>query len=214
MSATPANRALQDLFRTVAAGDSAGAIQLLATSPQLASASITVGATRAQSTPFFLDDIGRIVYAGDTALHIAAAAYDLAVVKVLLKLGAAVNAANRRGAQPLHSAAVGSPSSRRWNPTAQAKVIVHLIGAGADPNAVDRNGAAPLHRAVRTRCAGAVAVLLANGANPRQRNKSGSTPLHLAGLTTGRGGTGLPEAREQQAQIKALLEDALSVCPK
>jgi hypothetical protein len=36
-------------------------------------------------------------------------------------------------------------------------------------------------------------------------DRAGSTPLHLAIQTTGRGGSGSPEAREQQAGIVTLL---------
>ena len=79
------------------------------------------------------------------------------------------------------------------------------MSVGADPNAVDRSGVAPLHRAVRTRSLAAVRALLDGGARPRQPNKSGSTPLHLAVQTTGRGGSGSPQAREQQASIVRLL---------
>jgi ankyrin repeat protein len=79
------------------------------------------------------------------------------------------------------------------------------VSAGADPNALDRSGVAPLHRAVRTRSLAAVRALLNGGAHPRQSNKSGSTPLHIAVQTTGRGGSGSPQAREQQAGIVRLL---------
>lgn len=73
--------------------------------------------------------------------------------------------------------------------------------AGADPNAVDRSGVAPLHRAARLRSFAAVRPLVSGGADPMRRNRSGSTPLHLAVQTTGRGGSGSPEARRQQADI-------------
>lgn len=42
------------------------------------------------------------MYAGDTALHLAAAAHQPDLVRTLLQMGADVDAANRRGAQPLH----------------------------------------------------------------------------------------------------------------
>ena len=80
------------------------------------------------------------------------------------------------------------------------------IAAGADPNAVDKSGVTPLHRAVRTRCAAAVKVLLDGGADVRCRNNNGSTPMQIATRTTGRGGSGSPEAKAQQAQIVRLLE--------
>jgi ankyrin repeat protein len=117
-----------------------------------------------------------------------------------------VRARNRRGAEPLHAAAVGSPVSPAWNPPAQAATIALLIEAGADPDAVDMDGVTPLHRAVRTRCAAAVAALLDGGADAARRNKGGSTPLRLAGLTTGRGGSGSPEAKAQQQEILRLLQ--------
>jgi ankyrin repeat protein len=91
---------------------------------------------------------------------------------------------------------------------AQAATIALLIEAGADPNATNKNGAAPLHRAVRTRCAAAVEALLAGRADPRLKNKSGSVPMGLAERTTGRGGSGSPEAKAQQEEIVRLLRKA------
>ena len=84
-------------------------------------------------------------------------------------------------------------------------MIEYLLSVGADPNAVDNAGVAPLHRAVRTRSLAAVRALLDGSANPRQPNQSGATPLHLAVQTTGRGGSGSPHARTQQAGIVRLL---------
>lgn len=149
--------------------------------------------------------IGYYVYAGATALHVAAAAYQTTIVQELIGLGADVRARNRRGAEPLHAAAVGNPGSPAFNPQAQAATIACLIAAGADPNAGDISGVAPLHRAVRTRCAAAVKALLDHGAEVGRRTDSGSTPLVLARLTTGRGGSGSVEARAQQRDILRLL---------
>jgi hypothetical protein len=163
------------------------------------------GATRTSSTPFYFKEIGHYVYAGDTALHVAAAAYRTDIAKELVGYGADVGARNRRGAQPIHYAAIGQPGSETWAPTAQAAIAAYLLRAGADPNAADKSGATPLHRAVRTRCAAAVRVLLDNGADPRRKNGSGSTPLHLAVQNTGRGGSGTAAATEQQRQIIRLL---------
>ncbi|HTL35067.1 MAG TPA: ankyrin repeat domain-containing protein, partial [Kofleriaceae bacterium] len=119
-------------------------------------------------------------------------------------LGAAVDAANRRRQQPLHYAVDGGPGGH-WEPAAQVATITALIDAGADPNAVDMGGVTPLHRAVRNRCAAAVKALLDRGADPHRKNGSGSTPAQLAVLTTGRPGTGAPEAKAQQAEIVQLL---------
>jgi hypothetical protein len=197
---------LMRLARTIAAGDAEAAAGLLAASPQLACACFEEGATRQGAHAYFLDRIGRYIYAGDTALHVAAAAYRADLVRKLLAAGADVRARNRRGAEPLHAAAVGGPGSEAWNPPAQAATIALLIAAGADPNAVDMDGVTPLHRAVRTRCAAAVAALIDGGADAARRNKGGSTPLRLARLTTGRGGSGSPDAKAQQQEILRLLK--------
>lgn len=205
------DRALQNLVTAIASRDADGVSQLLAGSPPLARTSFRTGATRQAESSYFLDSIKRYIYAGDTGLHIAAAAYQTEIAHKLIVAGADVRARNRRGQQPLHYAAVGGPGSATWNPAAQAATIVCLIEAGADPNTVDMDGATPLHRAVRTRCAEAVRTLLAHGADPARKNKSGSTPMFLAGLTTGRGGTASPEAKAQQDEIIRLLKEAGSV---
>jgi ankyrin repeat protein len=171
----------------------------------LARASFEEGVTR-QTAQAYLDDLGRYVYAGDTALHVAAATYRTDVVQALIAKGADPRARNRLGAEPLHAAVVGVPGSSTWNPRAQAATVACLIAAGADPNAVDKNGVAPLHRAVRTRCAAAVRALPAGGADARRRNKSGLTPMRRATHNTGRGGTGSPDAKAQQKEIVRLLE--------
>jgi hypothetical protein len=197
--------ALTALARAIVVGEAAGALRLLAASPSLARASFQEGATRQMAEPY-LSEIGRYIYAGDTALHIAAGAYRTDIVGQLIAMGAGVRARNRRGAEPLHAAAAGIPGSPAWNPDAQRATIARLIEAGADPNAVDKSGVTPLHRAVRTRCAAAVSELLAGGADAGRRNRSGSTPLLLAIHNTGRGGSGSPEAKVQQKEIVRLLE--------
>jgi ankyrin repeat protein len=180
---------------------------MLAASPQLARASFQAGATRQAVSEYFLDPIKRYVVAGDTVLHIAAAAYQPETMRELIRAGADVHARNRFGDEPLHAAAVGNPGSCRWNPAAQTATIVCLIEAGADPNAADKREVTPLHRAVRTRCAAAVRTLLELGADPGRRNKTGSTAMVLATHNTGRGGTGSPAAKEQQREILRLLEE-------
>jgi hypothetical protein len=197
---------LMALVRAIVVGDAAAALRLLAASPVLVSARAEDGATRQAAKAYYLDEIGHYLYAGDTALHIAAAAYRLEIVRTLIAMGGDVRARNRRGAEPLHYAADGAPGSRTWNPSAQAATVACLIEAGADPNTVDQSGVTPLHRAVRTRCAAAVSALLDGGADVRRKNKTGSTPMRLATLNTGRGGSGSPESKAQQEEITRLLE--------
>jgi hypothetical protein len=213
MSDTPSNQtdrqghALRALVRAIASHDRATASRLLAESPWLARLAVTTGATREAAEEHLVREIMHYVYAGDTPLHVAAAAYERAIAEELVSRGADVSARNRRGAEPLHYAADGIPESDAWNPDAQSAVIEFLIKEGADPNAGDKSGVAPLHRAVRTRCAAAVRALLKSGADPLRKNKSGSTPLHLAVQNTGRGRTGSAGSREEQAEIIRLLLD-------
>jgi ankyrin repeat protein len=167
-----------------------------------------VARPRTPAEEYFVDEIRHIVYAGDTALHLAAACYEADMARALVNAGASLAAANRRGAQPLHYAVDGGPGNARWNPLAQREMVLCLLQLGADPNAVDRNGTAPLHRAVRNRCSAAVKALLDGGADPHATNRSGSTAVHLAHWTTGRGGTGSTDARAQQQDILGLLQAA------
>ena len=196
---------LQELLRAIAAHDQPTLARLLAVSPSLAHMAARVGAARGDERAYYLHEIAHYTYAGDTPLHIAAAAYRRDIAQELVSRGANARARNRRGAEPLHYAADGMPGSASWNPEAQSAVVVFLVQAGADPNAGDATGVSPLHRAVRTRCTPAVRALLANGADARRKTKAGSTPLHLAVQHTGRGGTGSPAAREEQAEIVRLL---------
>ena len=76
---------------------------------------------------------------------------------------------------------------------------------GADPDATTAGGVTPLHRAVRNRCSTAVRVLLDAGADPARRNDHGSSAMDLAQWTTGRGGSGSPEAKREQVRIIRLL---------
>jgi len=197
--------ALLALFGAIASRDTVEIARRLDASPDLARRPIEVGATRQDPETYFLVAIGHYVYAGDTALHVAASAHQREVARSLVMRGAGVRARNRRGAEPLHYAADGSPGAEHWDPVAQRDVITYLIEAGADPDALDKSGVAPLHRAVRTRCAAAVEALIEHGADPLLMNKRGSTPLHLAVQTTGRSNSGADAAKSEQARIIAFL---------
>jgi len=190
-----------DFVRVVVKGDVEQVSRRLAVRPALATTGCGVGATRQDASAFFFAEIAHYLYEGDTALHMAAAAFRQPVAALLIARGADCRAKNRRGAEPQHYAA----DANRQEAIAQAETIAFLISVGADPDALDRSGVAALHRAVRTRSLAAVRALVDGGADPSRRNKAGSTPLHLAVQTTGRGGSGSAHAREHQAGIVRLL---------
>jgi ankyrin repeat protein len=188
--------ALSQLIRAAVKGQTHVMSRLLAANPRLA--------TGSSEAEFFLKEATHQLYAGDTALHMAAAAFQRACAEILIRSGADCRARNRRGAEPLHYAA----DANHWEPAAQRDTIEYLLAAGADANAVDAGGVSPLHRAVRTRASEAVRALLAGGADVKSRNGNGSTPLHLAVQDTGRGGAGSPRARDEQRKIITILVKA------
>lgn len=190
-----------DFIRLVVNGEIDKVSHCLSASPLLATTPTDFGAERHGAPNFFFREIAHYLYAGDTALHMAAAAFQSLIAKLLVAHGANCHARNRRGAEPLHYAS----DANHWAPAAQAATIEYLLSVGADPNALDKSGVTPLHRAVRSRSLAAVRALLDGGANPRAPNKAGSTPLHLAVQNTGRGGSGSELAREQQKGIIKLL---------
>lgn len=169
---------------------------------KLLRADSSLATAQVRNAKLYQSGIFHWLYAGDTALHLAAAGYRVEIVKLLLAAGADPNAAgNRRTSGPLHYAADGFITGPAWDANRQVETIDVLLAAGAKINAQDANGAAPLHRAVRTRCAAAAKCLLQASASPSLRNKSGSTPFHLAVQNTGRGGSGAEAAKAAQAQI-------------
>ena len=206
-----AGATLMDFLRAIARNDRARVSALLAGTPELALARLEVGATRHDAQEYFLDEIDHHMYAGDTALHVAAAAYQATVARELVAAGAAIAAEDRRGAQPLHYAVDGIPGSARWDPVAQRDTIACLLEFGADPNACRRERDDPAAPCRAQPVAAAVEVLLGAGADPQATNRRGSTAMQLVGWTTGRGGTGSAAARTQQQEIIRLLQASCGV---
>jgi ankyrin repeat protein len=97
---------------------------------------------------------------------------DAAKVKLLIKQGADVNAAQGDGMTALHWAATHGDAD-------QTRMLIY---AGARVDAMTRNGNyTPLHLAARTGNAAVVKALLENGANVNAKTTSGGAqPLHLA----------------------------------
>ena len=126
--------ALKKFVLAIIAGDTDSVLGQLTALPELARAQFEKGATRQEAQEFFLQSVGRYIVAGDTALHIAAAAHRTDMARALVRAGANVHTGNRFGDQPLHIAARGNPNSERWNPEAQSATITALVEAGGDPD--------------------------------------------------------------------------------
>jgi hypothetical protein len=202
------NSTLMKLILSIVSGDSDEALKIVKAFPNVVYFSLATGASSDAALGYYYKNIGHYLVAGDTPLHAAAAAYRIPLVKALIRNNADVEAKNRRGAEPLHYASDGQPDALNWNPKAQVQTIRALLEAGAKPNTINQNGVGPLHRAVRQRCAAAVNILLLSGADVNMKNGNGSTPLHLAVQDTGRGGSGMPDARKLQREVIVLLVNA------
>jgi ankyrin repeat protein len=181
---------MEALLKAIEDNDFSKAKELLKADPRLAKRLVS-------KARLYESKILHWLYAGDTALHLAAAGRRVRIVELLLDAGADPNSANNhRRSGPLHYAADGYRDAQK-----QVETIRYLLDAGAEINAQDKNGASPLHRAVRTRSSAAVKFLLDAGADPQLKNNPGSTPFHLAVQNTGHGGTGSDAAKAEQRQI-------------
>lgn len=72
---------------------------------------------------------------GQTPLHWACASDSIATVRLLLDLGADIDARDEKGSTPLMQAACSG----------HIHALAYLLGAGADPTIVDRDGDTCLH---------------------------------------------------------------------
>lgn len=192
---------LADFTAAVVAGDAA-AVRFVRGTPAIAHARVV--------EERLVKDIPHQLYAGDTALHVAAAALRPLAVEALIDAGADANAENRRGATALHYACDARPlSGRTWNPSKQRAVIERLVDAGANVEHADKSGAAPLHRAVRARSPEAVRCLLERGARvDATHGRRRTTALDIAMHSTGASGT--KGTRAEQQEIVEVLKAASS----
>ncbi|XP_061724534.1 uncharacterized protein LOC133530585 [Cydia pomonella] len=107
---------------------------------------------------------------GLNALHLAAKDGHISVVEELLKRGAIVDAATKKGNTALHIACLAGQE-----PVARA-----LLGAGAKADAQSAAGFTPLYMAAQENHAGCVKMLLAAGASQTLATEDGFTPLAVA----------------------------------
>ena len=129
-------------------------------------------ADRAQCYPWPTGSVRRIRCPHGDRVPAAWSNPSPAVVEVLLKAGADVNAKDSEGWTPLHAAA--------WSNQSPA-VLEVLLKAGADVNAKSTDGVTPLHNAAANNPSPAVLeILLKAGADVRAINSEGKTPHAVA----------------------------------
>lgn len=115
---------------------------------------------------------------GNTALHLAAAVGNRALLELLLTHGADINSQPKPGQPtPLHEAVH----------MVQPAIVDFLLTHGANPNQIDHNNQTPLHLAIHRNTPTIAQKLLAAGAEINAKDAFGHTPLdwaHLYGRTT------------------------------
>ncbi|HEV8635398.1 MAG TPA: sigma-70 family RNA polymerase sigma factor, partial [Chloroflexota bacterium] len=156
-----------ELFLAVRRGDAAAVASLLARRPEL------VG--QHESWPETHAHRARLPYARHaTALIRAAERGDLAIVKLLVEAGAAVDDACgcSTGETPLWAAAV----------TDYPDVVAYLLDRGADPNARGALAHTALHVAAMRGWPRLAQMLLTHGASPDLKDDAGRTALDWAEL--------------------------------
>ncbi|VEN62626.1 unnamed protein product [Callosobruchus maculatus] len=107
---------------------------------------------------------------GLNALHLASKDGHVDIVRELLKRGAIVDAATKKGNTALHIASLAG----------QEEVVRLLVQHGASLNVQSQNGFTPLYMAAQENHDGVVRYLLSKGANQTLATEDGFTPLAVA----------------------------------
>lgn len=129
---------------------------------------------------------GMIDYQGATPFLLACKTADLAMMKLLVELGANPKTPNRNNTTPLMAAAGLACSAADEEPGTENECVAaceYLIGLGADVNAVDKNGQTAMHGAAYKNLPKVAKLLAARGAKIEvwnQKNNKGWTPLLIA----------------------------------
>ena len=129
---------------------------------------------------------GKMSLVGATPLFMAAQSADLALVTLLVELGADFKRPNEDGATPLMTAAgLGSaaPDEEAGTEPECVAVVRYLIGLGAEVNTVDRNKETAMHGAAYKNLPAVVHLLAEHRADVavwNKKNDYGWTPLLIA----------------------------------
>ncbi len=126
------SEAFESLLAAILKDDRPAARKLVKTHRELSSDVV-------EESRLYETEVAHWLYAGDTALHLAAAGYRVEIAQLLLASGADPNfAQNHRVSGPLHYASDGYINGPTWNEERQVKTIRCLLEAGADANAQEK----------------------------------------------------------------------------
>jgi len=129
---------------------------------------------------------GRLNRKGATPFLLGCKTADIALLQLLLELGADPRLGNVDRCTPLMAAAgIGTlaPGEEAGTETEAAQVVRLLLKLGADVNTVDKNGETAMHGAAYKSLPSVVRILAENGAKIdvwNQPNRYGWTPLRIA----------------------------------
>ena len=139
-----------------------------------------------KGTPKVPSTSSRIGSEGATPFLLAADRSDVALMRLLLELGADPLLANDSHTTPLMAAAglgTTEPLEEAGEETEALEAVKMLLDLGAPINAVDDNGDTAMHGAAYAAYPSVVKLLASRGADPqiwKERNKNGVTPLFAA----------------------------------
>ena len=118
---------------------------------------------------------------GRTALHYLSTYFGaIPAMEYLLESGADIEARDKLGVRPLHSAiyvAFWTPPSYLEHITLHVKF---LLEKGANPNSQDSSGFAPIHYATARNYTGVIRLLIDHDANVNIANNGNLRPIHIA----------------------------------
>lgn len=159
-------------------------------------------------------DVNAVNSDGQTPLHIAAAQFNAALLRILVEVGADIDLRDPGGLTPLHQAC-----GMMWrfdNDSAEM-----LIALGADVHLVDKDGMTACHSAAaQWRCTTSFAAFVAAGCDLDQPDNKGDTPRKLWAEATAPKVRPPPTdaeiaaARKRLTKIRldSVLDRALQVC--
>ena len=169
----------------------------------------------AKGTPRVPSTSSRIDSEGATPFLLAADRADVAMMRVLLDLGADPLLPNFNDTTPLMAAAglgTTEPLEEAGEESEALQAVKMLLDLNANVNAVDKNGDTAMHGAAYGAYPSVVKLLAERGANPqiwKEKNKAGVTPLFAAEGYIGR--LPRPDKPTIEAVTKLMLEAGLSL---